>query len=228
MRLLVGIWFWFMVYIGNAQSMVMHTLTFTPIYGKNTFALDSVNYPLQHKDSISFSHLSYYVSNIELVYKNKTVWKEENIYHLIDAENIYTQTLHIYTPQALEYDHFVFYIGIDSTTNVSGVMGGELDPTKGMYWTWQSGFINLKLEGQYKKSGAKNQEFQYHIGGYQNEFNTYRKISLKTTAKKELDIWVDIEKLLSNTDLSVQHHIMSPGKEAVLVSEKFPSAFKLK
>ena len=107
-------------------------------------------------------------------------------------------------------------------------MGGDLDPTKGMYWTWQSGFINLKLEGQYKKSGFKNQEFQYHIGGYQNEFNTYRKISLKTAAKKDMDIWVDIEKLFSNTDLSVQHHIMSPGKEAVLVSEKFASMFKLK
>jgi hypothetical protein len=228
MRLFIGLWFWFMVYIGNAQSTVMHTLTFTPIYGKNTFDLDSVCYPVQHTDSISFSHLSYYISNIELVFKNKTVWKEENSYHLIDVENIYTQAFHIYTPQSLVYDHLVFYIGIDSTTNVSGAMGGDLDPTKGMYWTWQSGFINLKLEGQYKKSGFKNQEFQYHIGGYQNEFNTYRKISLKTAAKKDMDIWVDIEKLFSNTDLSVQHHIMSPGKEAVLVSEKFASMFKLK
>ena len=24
---------------------------------------------------------------------------------------------------------------------------GDLDPLKGMYWTWQSGYINFKIEG---------------------------------------------------------------------------------
>jgi hypothetical protein len=40
-------------------------------------------------------------------------------------------------PTYLKYDQIQFQLGIDSLTNVSGAMGGDLDPTKGMYWTWQ-------------------------------------------------------------------------------------------
>ena len=77
------------------------------------------------------------------------------------------------------HDKIKFNLGIDSLTNVSGVMGGDLDPTKGMYWTWQSGYINFKMEGSSAVCPTRNHEFQFHIGGYQDPFYAMQTLELE-------------------------------------------------
>ena len=57
-----------------------------------------------------------------------------------------------------------FQIGIDSLTNVSGDLDGDLDPALGMYWAWNSGYINMKLEGKSSSCKSVKKEFQFHIG----------------------------------------------------------------
>jgi hypothetical protein len=57
-------------------------------------------------------------------------------------------------------------VGLDSVASTSGAMGGKLDPMYGMYWSWQSGYINLKLSGTWERDG-RTQAFTYHLGGYQ-------------------------------------------------------------
>jgi len=69
-------------------------------------------------------------------------------------------------------------IGTDSITNVSGALDGDLDPIKGMYWAWNSGCINFKLEGTRVISGKKT-PFEYHIGGYNGPQATAMKKSIK-------------------------------------------------
>jgi hypothetical protein len=35
-----------------------------------------------------------------------------------------------------------------------------------MFWTWNSGYVMQKLEGQSPQSKAINQKIEYHLGGY--------------------------------------------------------------
>jgi hypothetical protein len=41
-----------------------------------------------------------------------------------------------------------FSAGIDSLTSTAGIQKGVIDPINGMYWAWQSGYVNFKIEGK--------------------------------------------------------------------------------
>ena len=50
-------------------------------------------------------------------------------------------------------------------------MDGDLDPVHGMYWTWQSGYIQFKLEGLLRDS-AGERKLELHLGGFEGENKT--------------------------------------------------------
>ncbi len=100
--------------------------------------------------------LKFYISNIQFFKSGRVVFKENNSFHLIDAAQSYSETLSVADSEDIRFDEVRFSIGIDSATNTAGVLGGDLDPTKGMYWTWQSGYINFKLEGTSTICNTKN------------------------------------------------------------------------
>lgn len=118
----------------------------------------------------------------------------------------------------------MFHIGIDSATNVSGAMGGDLDPTKGMYWAWQSGYINVKIEGTSSVCNTRNHEFQFHLGGYLPPHYALQTLHFPVKNPQQIQIDIDIQKFLKNIDLARQNHIMSPSKEAVVLSKIFADA----
>ncbi|MBZ5858492.1 MbnP family protein [Flavihumibacter profundi] len=72
------------------------------------------------------------------------------------------------------YNQLSFLIGVDSARNVSGVQSGALDPANGMFWTWNSGYIYLKMEGNSPVSNQPNGKFEYHIGGFQSPNSSIR------------------------------------------------------
>jgi hypothetical protein len=109
-----------------------------------------------------------------------------------------------------DFDEIQFSIGIDSLTNVSGAMGGDLDPVNGMYWSWQSGYINFKVEGNSEKSGAVHKDFQFHIGGYLKPFETLQTVILPLKRNQNV-IFVDVSRFLSEIDL--KKHIPSCHRE---------------
>lgn len=159
-------------------------------------------------DTITFSKITLYVSA-----------PKSNYYQLINAEN----------PNRLNLDFEEFgandlYLGVDSLTNVNGAMGGELDPTKGMYWTWQSGYINVKIEGKYSGCKTRKNKFQYHLGGYQSPFQTIQKIEIENQNIKTLIL--DIAPMVKQAIDSNWCEIMSPGIEAVQLSNTLKSGFK--
>jgi hypothetical protein len=116
------------------------------------------------------------------------------------------------------FDELRFHIGIDSLTNVSGAMDGALDPMNGMYWAWQSGFINFKLEGTSPVCTTHNHKFQYHIGGYLPPYNALQTITLPCTDAREITVYIALDKILAQLDLTNSPEIMSPGAKAVNVS----------
>jgi hypothetical protein len=218
------LFFFFASYISHAQSLDSYALVFCPAFGHSGLVLNDSVYTLNSGDSIRFETLRFYVSAVELGIDDKIVWKEENSFHLVDAFDKMSLQIMLANVPAVPFNKIKFNVGIDSTTNVSGVMGGDLDPTKGMYWTWQSGYINFKLEGKSNVCKSRNNEFQFHLGGYQSPYNSCQTVILKSTEKKSTVI-IDLEKMVNDMNLSNENHIMSPCNESVLLSKKVAGIF---
>lgn len=203
-------------------------ITFNPILENRPIILEEVLYYNSNKDSLLIESLRFYVSNIELLNEKETVLSLKDNYYLIDLEYPESLKIEIPTKSNISFNSIKFGIGIDSITNSKGVMGGDLDPTKGMYWTWQSGYINFKLEGVSDKCNTRKNRFQYHLGGYQEPLNLYQEISLKIPSEsREIVIDVDISSLLDNLDLSTTNQIMSPSYEALEIANFLPKIFIL-
>lgn len=207
----------------NAQDTIPFTLNFDLTYGNDSLKLEKY-YQYKEKDSLNITAFRFYISHIEFLQKGKIIFAEPNSYHLIDAEIKESRKLVINIPclagrQAADeaIDNIRYYLGIDSLTNVSGARGGDLDPTKGMYWTWQSGYINFKLEGISNVCATHKNEYQFHSGGYSLTQNALQTVILPVNANIAT-VSFDLKKFFSAIDLDKFNHIMSPGMESKLLS----------
>lgn len=171
--------------------------------------------------------LKFYISNLRLLQDQQVVFNQPECYHLVDASISPSNTIKLKCPPKMRFNTIKFDLGIDSTTNVTGAYGGALDPTNGMYWTWQSGYINFKLEGKHESTKILNQEFQYHIGGYNGENNSLQTIELQVKNDAKISLALDIAHILDQTDMSEINHIMSPGLHSVQFSKWIKSSFKI-
>ena len=208
----------------TAQGFI--NVDFKFIYHQRDLIMDSL-YVGNNQESIQFETLKFYISNLRFNLNNGKTFIEKNSWHLIEMED--RNSLHVSVPDSLNDSirNISFNLGIDSTTNVSGALGGDLDPTQGMYWTWQNGYINFKLEGKSTLCKTRNNEFQFHIGGYMNPFNTLQKIELPINKVGSYTIVFDLEQLMDKIDISILNHVMSPQLEAVEISKKIATAFSI-
>ena len=172
------------------------------------------------RQTLALSKCKFYISMVSLEWRipNKN-------YHLIDLSN--KKSLSIKVPNAIKNpSFFTATIGIDSATNVAGVYGGDLDPTNGMYWTWQSGYINIKLEGTSTNCPARKNKFQFHLGGYSYPFNSSRNVTYKIKPKGDTYfVYINLDTFFKDIDLSKDYQVMSPNKKAMEYSDLFAQCF---
>ncbi|MBL0341109.1 MAG: hypothetical protein IPP71_09390 [Bacteroidetes bacterium] len=218
--------FLFQTHSLRAQVDKIQKISFVLKYGNLPLKLDT-HYALGNGDSIEINTLKFYISELQFFKNDTIVFKEPNSYHLVDAAEENSKQIQFSIPSVTAFHTIRFNLGIDSITNFSGALGGELDPTKGMYWTWQNGYINFKMEGKCNSIANPNKEFQFHLGGYQYPYNSLQTVVLNVSGSEQLFIVMDIEKLISGIDLSYQNQIMSPGKEAMILSEKIYKIFSI-
>jgi hypothetical protein len=216
-----------MISASFAQNERAYVLDFQPKFGSSDLQLENVYYKLGPTDSVRIDILKFYISGVRFLQNDKTVWSEINSFHLVDASKPESAKLLLHIPAGITFNNIKFNIGIDSLTNVSGAMGGDLDPTRGMYWTWQNGYINFKIEGVSNVCQTRRNQFQFHLGGYQSPYSTLQTIVLKA-GQNSTAISLDVQKLLYDINLARQNQIMSPGAGAVAVSEHFLSVFSSK
>lgn len=181
-------------------------------------------YTLNEKDSFLIENFKFYLSQIELFNEGKRIYKEATSYHLIDLSDTSKSQFLINIPKNQTYDEIRFLLGIDSLTNSSGVRGGDLDPTKGMYWTWQTGYINFKLEGKSNLCQNRNNAFTFHLGGFLGEQNAVQICRFKHKSH-HLTLQFDVKQLLQQIDLKLQNQVMSPSSDAVKLANKAASIF---
>lgn len=176
------------------------------------------------KDTLQINTFRFYISNLKFILQDKSEILEENSYHLIDFEDLNSQIISIPKKSNLEIKKIVFSLGIDSTASVSGALSGDLDPTKGMYWAWQSGYINFKIEGKSSSCTTRNSEFQFHVGGYLKPNYAIKTIELETK-NSNFEINVDLSKLFNQIKLSEINSVMIPGSKAMDIADKAKSMF---
>jgi hypothetical protein len=228
MKLLIVVFFFLAAQVKLlSQETETLEITFEPTFLSKELNLNQYYVTNQH-DSILITTFKFYISNIELISENKIIWKVNPGFYLLDLEDTNSFKIKSLMPQNLKFDRISFDLGIDSLTNVSGALGGSLDPTKGMYWTWQSGYINLKLEGNFKPSSAEDNEFVFHLGGYQSPFPAIQTISFQTKRGETYQIVVDLNNWISEIDFQQTKSIMSPRKEAMEMATKATKMFVLK
>jgi hypothetical protein len=184
------------------------------------------NYISKNQDTLQISLLKFYISAIQIHYSDKTVFKQKNSFHLVTIDDLHSLQIPVQKNNHKSIDKVFFTIGIDSLTSVSGALSGDLDPTKGMYWAWQSGYINMKLEGKSSSCKTRKNEFQFHIGGYLQPFYAKREIEL-IPSSKNLDVIIDVAAFFSVIKLSEVNSIMIPGKKAMEIADNSVKMFKI-
>ncbi len=216
--------------LASAQKDTTLQLRFVSVYNKPQISTEPIqlqdsSFFSNDKDSIEIRSLKFYISGIELYNNRILVWKEPNSYHLVDAANEKTCSLPLAFSNQKDFDILSFNLGIDSATNVMGVQGGDLDPMRGMYWTWQSGYINFKLEGTSPLCNTRHHAFEFHIGGYHYPYNTLQRIQLSASKDINTVAYLDIGKFLHLLNLAQTNQLMTPGRDALRVAEQLAKCF---
>jgi len=128
----------------------------------------------------------------------------------------------------VDFEEIAFSVGVDSLLSEDGAHGGDLDPMYGMYWAWQSGYINVKLEGTSPSCPTRKNQFQYHIGGFLAPNNALRRIRVRMNSSEQMIVDWPIDALLQSIDISTTQNVMSPGAKAMEVADLFPQLIQMK
>jgi hypothetical protein len=212
-------------------------LEFDNIAGDRDLLLDTETYTNAAGEDFNVTLFRYYISNISFEKTDGTVYTvpQDESYFLVDENDPASTLIKLNDIPAGEYNKINFTIGVDSLRNTmdvsrrTGVLDVEVNPD--MYWSWNAGYIFLKLEGTSPSSPQApdpngNKIFQWHIGGY-GGYDTQTFSNVKTvelSANNGMDaakvgegfnprasITVDVlkafdaEKVLRIEDLSIVH-----------------------
>lgn len=190
-------------------------------------------------EAYSVSAFKFYIHGIELRNSrtNQVTSLDKNDHYLINATDPSTSFVTLDVPRSA-YDGISFFIGVDSIRNVSGVQNGALDPAQGMFWTWSTGYIMAKLEGNSPSAQTPNNVIEYHIGGFRAAENVIRKISLNFPGGQQLDlnqqsrggvnITANINRWFDHTTairISEKPVSMSPGPLAIQIADNYATMF---
>ncbi|MGB1038674.1 MAG: MbnP family protein [Bacteroidia bacterium] len=146
-------------------------INFNHVWGMNNLPFQ-MNKMIKHPmtgDSLEFTTYKYYISNIKLKDANGDWWSEDESYHLVDLSLADGNILNIQNVPAGEYSAIQYTHGVDSVRNFSGAQEGALSILNQMFWSWNTGYIMVKAEGNSPQS--KMGHFKYHLGGYEGENN---------------------------------------------------------
>lgn len=196
-----------MCFIANARAQTIKTTFFLETDIDHTYLVDT----------IQISKCNVYLSNFKFYQNEKLVFTDLEKAYLIDL--IDPIPLKFETPVQVNYNRVEFDIGVDSITNVAGVLTGALDPRNGMYWSWQSGYINFKIEGNITSANSKS--FQYHIGGYAAKLNALQSKSFEVSSGNKYIFKFGIIPLLTNCHKQNLFELMSPQLKAVQMAKIF-------
>lgn len=212
------------------KSSAQHTNAMLPIQFKLKFNTTEVSkgtpFISAKGDTLSLETFKCYISNVKLEFTDKTQYKESNSYHLLDLDSVHSFKFELPKTTNKKISKITFNVGIDSTTSTSGIQNGVLDPMNGMYWAWQSGYINFKIEGKSSSCNTRHHKFQFHIGGYRAPNDAMRTVALNCK-DNNIVIAIDLATFFKEIELSKDNTLMIPGAKAMELADLTKTIFQL-
>lgn len=188
------------------------TLEFDNVVGTANLQLNTDNTPYTNSkgESYKVTWLTYHVNNVKVKREDGTMF-EDHGYYLVDEMDATSQEITLQNVPAGNYTEVTFTIGVDANKISQGAQTGVLDPAKGLFWSWNSGYIGLAIEGISPASSEEDHVFQYHVGGYKtdavsNQVNNVRTVTLSFNGeaapvrpqhKPEVHLLFDVNKFLN-------------------------------
>lgn len=189
-------------------------------------------------ESFSVSTFKYYISQIGLIGPKSKLGKAGQYFLMNEEkpESKIIETTLVATPAL--YTDLGILLGVDSMRNVAGAQTGALDPIHGMFWTWNTGYIMAKLEGNSPASTMPGNFFEYHIGGFKGEQDVVKwlnlpfpyPIHLKYNTTLRVKIKVDLLEWFKNPQtlsIAAKPSITSPGPNAKRVALNYYDMFSI-
>lgn len=215
----------FFIFLGcTVLAQQQQAIHFSANFGSNKLELHKSYFSSFNKDSVQFSALKFYVGQFNFYNNNKKVFSL-NKYFLIDvmADSLCRFTI----PKNILYNSITFLLGVDSVTNAKPSFKDDLDPRKGMYWAWHSGYINFKLEGKSPVCSTLNNAFQFHLGGFGKNKLAAKTVALQAKKASTLFIQFNAEQFINTVDLKTSNLIMTPSWQAVNLNDIAAKCFLL-
>lgn len=175
-------------------------------------------YTAQGQLQPQFNNLPFRVSEYYLTPSSDTIFIHQfkfylgdnsGNYHLVDLEDTATMRL--------PFSGEKLVVGMDSAANTSGKLDGAFDPLLGMYWAWNTGYIQLKVLGTWN-----GKPFEYHMGGYRSPYLTH---AVLNSISEQL-ITIKLDQFFAVLPVSTQPKIMLPCKEAKTIFDAFVTGFQ--
>ncbi len=218
---------------GIKPSPQQITISFSNTINRRPVNFDST-YVNAFDERFTVRSLKYYISQIVLTDSiNGKTQKIEDRYFLINEADDLSKDI-VLSTTIKDVSSISFVVGVDSLKNVSGVQTGVLDPAKGMFWTWNTGYVFFKFEGNSPAAKTPGRSFSYHVGGYKSGEDAARKIELKLAkpAKADSNIRIDVsvEKIfyaMNAIKISTTPLCHEPGELAMKLADNYQHIFSI-
>lgn len=189
-------------------------------------------------DSFKVSKFNYYISNVVLEKEGGGEYVQPESYFVVRHTMATKQTI----PRIPNgtYTAIRFLVGVDSLRNTSGAQTGGLDVAKNgdMFWSWNSGYIFMKLEGSSPQSGADSKALTFHIGGFKGAEKAQRPVKITfqnnpvviNDNAATVRLKADVNSLFAGPhDVSFAdlYHLMQPGPGAAKLADNYADMFSL-
>jgi hypothetical protein len=189
-------------------------------------------------ETFEISRFRFYAGQVAPVYMDTNIKSgSPSVYYLIDFSDSSSTSLVLPATDGL-CNGIRFLLGVDSLDQVSGVQTGALDPVRGMYWTWNSGYQSFKIEGYSTASSQPAHMIAYHIGGFRHPFSTVWQIRINTTDDEVFHV-TDENKIIVEVPIELDYFFDGPmplhirensscvtaGELAWKISENFIGSF---
>jgi hypothetical protein len=206
-----------------ANTTVAVNLHYDFNFGSDDFTLNT-EYSLDNGSKVRYSLATYYLSKPVIMDDVGGISTLTPEYLLIRPDVMMSDLGFIEEGHA---HLFNISLGIDSAANTdNGTTGVQptdfLNPDnplspqpENMYWTWASGYIFVKIEGEvdYEGDGTYDQVFKYHLGT--NEFRKDRSTKIHSDVLGgdtiNMVMAIDYKEFLNGVDLNTEFLSMSMG-----------------
>lgn len=205
------------------------------VVGSKALDLNATTYtnPVSN-EQFTVSRFNYYVSNVKIQKADGTEYAQPESYYLVQQSDTESKKLRLKDIPTGDYTGISFVVGVDSARNTAGAQTGALDVNNSMFWSWNTGYIFFKMEGNLLASSAyPAKSFLMHVGGFTKPYNAVRTVKLtfpnsillvRADHSPELHLKVDALNMLNGPQpiqLSTFMGAHMPGANAVQVANNY-------